>query len=60
MGAVLRLLEAKYKTDSHETWHTCSFQCAEHVGCAAELPIDVNGVQTGVKVATYDVSGTSI
>ncbi|KAH3868861.1 hypothetical protein DPMN_032015 [Dreissena polymorpha] len=60
MGAVLRLLEAKYKTDSHETWHTCSSQCAEHVGSAAELPIDVIDVQTGVKLETYDVSDTSI
>ncbi|KAH3715913.1 hypothetical protein DPMN_058629 [Dreissena polymorpha] len=28
MGAVLPLLEAKYLTDSHKTWHYCSAQCA--------------------------------
>ncbi|KAH3754845.1 hypothetical protein DPMN_189528 [Dreissena polymorpha] len=60
MGAVLPLLEAKYLTDSHQTWHTYSAQCAENVGSVADPPSDVIDVLTEVKVATYDVSGTSI
>ncbi|KAH3754852.1 hypothetical protein DPMN_189535 [Dreissena polymorpha] len=60
MGAVLQLLEAKYLTDNHETWHTCSAQCAEHVGSVADPPSDAIDVKTEVKVAPYDVSGTSI
>ncbi|KAH3754842.1 hypothetical protein DPMN_189525 [Dreissena polymorpha] len=60
MGAVLPLLEAKYLTDSHETWHTCSAQCSQHVGSVDDTPSDVIDVYTEVKVAPYDVSGTSI
>ncbi|KAH3703154.1 hypothetical protein DPMN_078184 [Dreissena polymorpha] len=40
-GALLALMEAKFLTDNHETWHTCSSQCAEHVSSVAEPPSDV-------------------